>query len=776
MVYPSLCLDPGKLHAREEKRDPFDVTDVGVQLTLLPRPNGVYDPATEDGGGDDARLGPMYTEPSEPNGVGRLTDLINDLESTSRTAYMAAWVSAITKSLGAKKVLYRREASDIIEEIKDQHGKVQEFVRLSKLPIEDINTTRAPPNPPATGPDPPNSALADPSEKKWDIAKESQGPFDRWRTLVAQKASIKVVLERCDKRLSGLGSASGRGEWDLPQAKKAFLDSLKNMKQYDTQSKMLDILVDIVKAFISNAVVSQNAFINMILMGNPGTGKTRLAKGIAEVLGSLGMFVYGGKDYVETGRSDFIAEYLGQTAIKTRTFLLSNLEKVVFLDEAYSLTTWTTKANGERELDQYGEESATEIVAFLSQNVGKIGMLCAGYEGKMRDDFLPANDGFSRRFPYQFVLQDYRGAQLVDIFLKSLVEALSTKTYTGATRATRKITYNLTYEKVKSYFTVPARVLLSDICEGSRKVTRTPIQADDPRYETGEIGPNDFYDEVLVYPSVNTIFAAQAGAMVNLANVAAILLMSNPYFDKLGDNDPGVRINRYAVDYRSMYNIVLTLMQRSLAGTITQVRPAQQQMNSMLGVPQQPPSGPSAPSNPPAQAPPAPPAGGALAGGGGAAMVAPPPMAAARQAAMLADDDGMDAGGNSSSLDSLIRGSRRAQEREVYDIAEWKQAKEQLDEMLVYYGWMVMGRDRSWYWKVGDNVQSFIEEQTAAAAEAEAASRAPPLSFSPAPSMGGESSAMEEDAPPPPAALPQAVQGRRRGRSGGAVPAPPGLP
>ena len=69
------------------------------------------------------------------------------------------------------------------------------------------------------------------------------------------------------------------------------------------------------------------------------------------------------------GRSDFVAEYEGQTAVKTRGFLASQLERVIFLDEAYSLTTLEQKG-WKRTLSAYSAEAVSELVAFLSQRVG----------------------------------------------------------------------------------------------------------------------------------------------------------------------------------------------------------------------------------------------------------------------------------------------------------------------------------------------------------------------------------------------------------------------
>ena len=95
------------------------------------------------------------------------------------------------------------------------------------------------------------------------------------------------------------------------------------------------------------------------------------------MLGKLGLLIH--EDVVVCGRSDFVAEYEGQTSTKARTFLKSQLERCVFLDEAYSLTTWSNIGEGgDRTLSAYSGEAVTEIVAFLSQRVGATVFIAAG--------------------------------------------------------------------------------------------------------------------------------------------------------------------------------------------------------------------------------------------------------------------------------------------------------------------------------------------------------------------------------------------------------------
>ena len=139
-------------------------------------------------------------------------------------------------------------------------------------------------------------------------------------------------------------------------------------------------------------------------MGNPGTGKTRMARSLAKVLGTMGIFVYDNTQ--EVYRSDFVADYEGQTAGKTRRLLEGNLEKVIFLDEAYMLTTWDRQKEPPMPTS-YSAEATGELLTFLENNVGSTCFIAAGYEDKMQDEFLRANPGLTRRFTQYIYIPDY---------------------------------------------------------------------------------------------------------------------------------------------------------------------------------------------------------------------------------------------------------------------------------------------------------------------------------------------------------------------------------
>ena len=98
--------------------------------------------------------------------------------------------------------------------------------------------------------------------------------------------------------------------------------------------------------------------------------------------------------------------------------MTTNAEKIIFPDEAYALTKWDDK---HEHLSGYATEAVAELIAFLSKNVGKMGFMAAGYEDKMNDDFMEANEDFERRFPIRVTLQRYENKTLYAILALSFV-------------------------------------------------------------------------------------------------------------------------------------------------------------------------------------------------------------------------------------------------------------------------------------------------------------------------------------------------------------------
>jgi SpoVK/Ycf46/Vps4 family AAA+-type ATPase len=150
---------------------------------------------------------------------------------------------------------------------------------------------------------------------------------------------------------------------------------------------------------------------NICLTGNPGCGKTLLGKILAELYCSMGFLK--NDNFRIVSKADFVAEYLGQTAIKTKKLLKNSLNSTLFLDEAYSLTNG--KEDGSSS-DSYGKEAIDTITQFLSENSGRMVFIVAGYAEDMERCFFGINPGLRRRFPWKYHINDYNYSNLKEIF------------------------------------------------------------------------------------------------------------------------------------------------------------------------------------------------------------------------------------------------------------------------------------------------------------------------------------------------------------------------
>ena len=474
----------------------------GVPLRGVVRRGGRAS-AAEDAAGVRQRTSHAPGAATAQVGATRLTAAAAGLMAPTASAASLArrWQTAVMVSMDHKVQRYERERAALQAEVDDAQAKAAAFVRQARSGGAD--------------------ALADAQTSTWDVAKEVN---QRWQALVAQAAALDRIILTARSRHDIINNAT-----DFASLRAALAAAIERLvADYSIQTVLLETVADLVYSFVNAPLVASQAMLNFVLLGQAGVGKTRLASALAAVLGKLGLYAY--DQLVVAGRSDFVAEYEGQTATKARSFLMSNLEKVIFLDEAYSLTTWEVEC-GKRTLSAYSGEATTELVAFLSQRVGATCFLAAGYDEQMLQDFLPANAGLARRFPHRVWLQDYTAEQLVGIYLGALAEALSDPPPARS----------LTSAVVRTYFTGPALAFLLDLLE--------TVQA-------AAAGSEAMGD----YPLLKQAFAAQAGAMVTLANTTGVLVASSTDHSRIGLNDVGQ--DTWAIGLVDMNNILTTLLQQ----------------------------------------------------------------------------------------------------------------------------------------------------------------------------------------------------------------------
>ena len=143
--------------------------------------------------------------------------------------------------------------------------------------------------------------------------------------------------------------------------------------------------------------------LHMLFLGNPGTGKTTVARLVARMLRELGVLREG--QLIEVGRSQLVASYVGQTAPKTEAVVASAIGGVLFIDEAYALT---------RGQDSFGREAVDTLVREIENHRGDLVVILAGYTKEM-GEFLESNSGLQSRFPNRFEFPDYTADELARI-------------------------------------------------------------------------------------------------------------------------------------------------------------------------------------------------------------------------------------------------------------------------------------------------------------------------------------------------------------------------